>query len=66
MFNVHFIRALVKAAIIVVPILGCTWAIGLFAVNENTAAFAWIFTIVNSLQVLYLLAQIYVVYKIIY
>ena len=48
-------RALLKAAVIVVPILGCTWVFGLLAINENTVAFAWIFTILNSLQVSYLL-----------
>lgn len=33
------------------PILGSTWVIGLFAINEHVDAFAWIFTILNSLQV---------------
>ena len=33
------------------PILGSTWIIGVFAVNEHTELFAWIFTILNSLQV---------------
>ena len=33
------------------PILGGTWIIGLLAVNEHTELFAWIFTILNSLQV---------------
>ena len=47
----HVCRALLKAAVIVVPILGCTWVFGLLAINENTVAFAWIFTIFNSLQV---------------
>ena len=44
-------RALLKATIIVIPILGCTWVFGLLAVNEDTVVFAWIFTILNSLQV---------------
>jgi len=47
-------RALLKAAVIVVPILGCTWIFGLLAINENTVVFAWIFTIFNSLQVTFL------------
>ena len=33
------------------PILGSTWVIGLFAINEHADVFAWIFTILNSLQV---------------
>ena len=33
------------------PILGSTWVIGLFAINDQADAFAWIFTILNSLQV---------------
>jgi len=33
------------------PLLGSTWIIGLFVINEHTIAFAWIFTILNSLQV---------------
>jgi len=41
----------VKAAIIIVPLLGVTWVVGTFAVNENTVVFAWIFTVLNSLQV---------------
>ena len=45
-------RALLKGAIIVIPVLGCTWVFGLLAINENTVGFAWIFTILNSLQVM--------------
>ena len=37
------------------PILGSTWVIGLFAINEHTDVFAWIFTILNSLQVCYVI-----------
>ena len=44
-------RILLKAAVIIVPILGCTWVFGLLAINEDTVVFAWIFTILNSLQV---------------
>ena len=44
-------RSLFKAAIVLLPILGLTWVLGLFAVNENTTVFAWLFTIFNSLQV---------------
>ena len=44
-------RNLTKAAFILLPILGCTWIIGIMAVNENLIVFAWIFTVLNSLQV---------------
>ena len=51
---IYMHRALLKAAVIVVPILGCTWIFGLLAINEDTVVFAWIFTIFNSLQVTFL------------
>ena len=38
---------------ILLPLLGLTWVFGLFAINENTAVFAWLFTITNSVQVNY-------------
>ena len=44
-------RSLIKGSLILLPLLGLTWVFGLFAVNENTAVFAWLFTILNSLQV---------------
>ena len=44
-------RGLLKAAIILLPLLGMTWIIGIFAVNNETQVFAWIFAILNSLQV---------------
>ena len=44
-------RYLIKAIIILLPLLGLTWIIGILAVNENTEVFAWIFAILNSLQV---------------
>ncbi|XP_065903380.1 adhesion G protein-coupled receptor L3-like isoform X2 [Dysidea avara] len=44
------IKSLVRAAIIVVPLLGITWVVGILAVNKNTVVFAWIFTMLNSLQ----------------
>ena len=40
-----------KASVILLPLLGVTWVLGLFAVNQNTIWFAWLFTIFNSLQV---------------
>ena len=44
-------RSLLKAAIVVTPLLGFTWVIGILAINEDTTVFAWIFTILSSLQV---------------
>ena len=49
----HYNRSILKATLILLPLLGLTWVFGLFAVNENTAVFAWLFTIFNSLQVNY-------------
>lgn len=45
-----FCRSTIKASVILLPLLGLTWVLGLFAVNENTLVFAWLFTIFNSLQ----------------
>ena len=49
--TIKFDRSLLKAAVIFVPLLGLTWVFGILAVNEDTAVFAWIFTVLNSLQV---------------
>ena len=40
-----------KAMIILLPLLGLTWIIGIFYVNKETQVFAWIFAVLNSLQV---------------
>ncbi|XP_065906698.1 uncharacterized protein [Dysidea avara] len=48
--NKDTVKELLKATIILLPVLGLTWIIGIFAVNENTQVFAWIFAILNSLQ----------------
>ena len=50
---IYIYRALLKATVILLPLLGITWVFGLLAVNENLTVFAWIFTILNSLQVSY-------------
>jgi len=44
-------RRLLWAAIVLLPILGSTWIIGMISVNSNFTGFAWIFTILNSFQV---------------
>ncbi|CAI8001269.1 Adhesion G protein-coupled receptor L1 [Geodia barretti] len=41
---------LLKAALILLPLLGVTWLFGLLTLNSNTTVFAWLFTIFNSLQ----------------
>ena len=38
--------------IVLLPLLGLTWLFGLLAINEDSSAFAWIFIILNSLQVI--------------
>ena len=52
--NQLFFRSLAKAACVLLPLLGITWVFGIFAINEEAVAFAWIFTILNSFQVCYL------------
>ena len=44
-------RTLLVASLVLLPVLGVTWVLGVFAVNSNTTVFAWLFTIFNSLQV---------------
>ena len=45
--------ATLKASVILLPLLGITWVIGLFAVNQGTSFFAWAFVILNAFQVNY-------------
>ena len=52
--SIYTNRNLVTSAVILLPLLGITWIVGLFAVNENTLVFAYAFTILNSLQVNYI------------
>ena len=46
-----FNRTALKGTVILLPLMGITWIVGIFAVNQNTLVFAWIFTILNTLQV---------------
>ena len=58
-------RALVKAAVLLLPLLGLTWLFGLLAVNDDTVVFAWIFTILNTLQVVIIqVSHMYIKYLI--
>ena len=49
----HAYRQLFKATIILLPLLGLTWVFGLLSVNSSTIVFAWLFSIFNSLQGLF-------------
>jgi hypothetical protein len=42
----------VRSTIILLPLLGLTWAFGLICVNDGLVVFQYLFTIFNSLQVL--------------
>ncbi|XP_070578751.1 adhesion G protein-coupled receptor E3-like isoform X2 [Ptychodera flava] len=44
------IRAGIRASLVLVPLLGLTWVFGIFAVNEATVVFQYVFALVNSLQ----------------
>ncbi|XP_064646701.1 uncharacterized protein LOC135499704 [Lineus longissimus] len=47
-------KAGVRALFILVPLLGLTWVFGVFAVNNSTIIFQYLFTIFNSLQGLFI------------
>ena len=38
--------------LILLPLLGCTWIIGMLFIDSPSEVLAWIFAIVNSLQVI--------------
>ena len=44
-------RRLMKATIILLPVMGFTWIIGLFAVGEEGKVFAYLFVFANAFQV---------------
>lgn len=45
------LRYAVRSTIILLPLLGLTWAFGLLCVNDDLIVFQYLFTIFNSLQV---------------
>ncbi|XP_065902446.1 adhesion G protein-coupled receptor L3-like [Dysidea avara] len=53
--KLRIVKSLLKAAVIFVPLLGSTWVFGILAINEDTVVFAWLFTVLNSLQGLFIL-----------
>jgi hypothetical protein len=48
--RVDLVITTIKASVILLPLLGVTWIIGLFAINENTTVFAWLFVLCNAFQ----------------
>jgi G protein-coupled receptor 133 len=46
----HVVKKLVKAFVVILPLLGFTWIVGLLSVNEGSVVFAFFFVILNSLQ----------------
>ncbi len=49
-----FYRSWVKGAFVLVVLLGLTWAFGLLYINKETLIMAYLFTILNSLQGLFI------------
>ncbi len=49
-----FCRSWVKGAFVLVVLLGLTWAFGLLYINKETLIMAYLFTILNSLQGLFI------------
>ncbi|XP_046845837.1 adhesion G protein-coupled receptor L4-like [Xenia sp. Carnegie-2017] len=52
--NVRSIRYGVRSTIILLPLLGLTWAFGLIGFNQDTVVFQYLFTVFNSLQGLFI------------
>ena len=46
------VTASFKACVVLSPLLGVTWLFGVLSITEAGLAFQYIFTILNSLQVL--------------
>ena len=44
-------RKLIRAALFLLPTLGVTWIFGVMTMISEHVAFAWIFTILNSIEV---------------
>ncbi|KAH3737062.1 hypothetical protein DPMN_043638 [Dreissena polymorpha] len=44
------IKAGARSVGVLTPMFGITWLIGVFAVNDTTSVFQWLFVILNSLQ----------------
>jgi len=46
----EYFRSWIKGAIVLIVLLGPTWAFGLFYINTHSVIMAYLFTILNSLQ----------------
>ncbi|CAH3194959.1 unnamed protein product, partial [Porites evermanni] len=44
------LRTTARVSLILLPLLGISWVFGVFAVNDDTVVFQYIFTISNSIQ----------------
>ncbi|XP_065909619.1 uncharacterized protein [Dysidea avara] len=53
--RLRMVKNILKATSVLLPLLGFTWVFGILAVNQETSVFAWIFTVLNSLQGLFIL-----------
>lgn len=49
-----FFRTWIKGAVVLVVLLGLTWVFGVMYLDHSTVVFAYIFTILNSLQGLFI------------
>nr|XP_032524919.1 latrophilin Cirl isoform X1 [Danaus plexippus plexippus] len=52
--NLYKFKVWLKSSIMLAVILGLTWTFGLLYLNEQTTIFAYVFTILNSLQGLFI------------
>ena len=43
-------RTSIRGVLILTPLLGTTWILGLFAIGDATEVFQYLFVILNSLQ----------------
>ena len=50
----HVVRDLLRAAVIVLPVLGATWIIGIIVVNDVTQVLEWIFAVANVVLVIHI------------
>ncbi|XP_033123619.1 adhesion G protein-coupled receptor L3-like [Anneissia japonica] len=48
------VKSTIKGIVVLLPILGVTWVFGLFAIGSATLPFQYIFSILNSLQGLFI------------
>lgn len=49
----HRTKRAIRAILLLTPLLGITWVFGALAVDESTKWFLYLFSICNSLQVLW-------------